>query len=732
MQLTGIAHQIWDEKYRYKSNTGEPIDLTVDDTFARIAKALTANELPSDRDKHEAEFLEVLSDFSVLPAGRIIAGAGTRRNVTLLNCFHSPRIPDSLDGIYDVLKWGGLTMKEGGGLGTDFSTLRPRGALIESLGSTSSGPLSFMDQWDSMCRSIMSAGHRRGAMMGTLRIDHPSVEEFIDAKRDGKCLRMFNLSVLITDAFMDCVKNNGDWDLVFGGRVYKTVQARDLWDQIMRSTYGYADPGVIFIDRINAANPLRYAEELIGTNPCSEKPLPEWGTCCLGSVNLTRMVIDPFQPSAQVDWNHLVHSVGVLVRMLDNVIDVTRYPLPQQHEEMMRKRRIGIGVTGLADMFAMLGVAYNSDKAVQMASNITSKVHMVADKTTQQLGEERGSFPLYDPEKYNRCGTLTDHAKYRRNSHLTSIAPTGTISLFAGNISSGIEPIFDLILKRRILQKDDSWQEVEVKDYAWGLREQLRLSGEIGPSDGSSHWVTVANLRPSDHLNILAACQRNVDSSISKTINCPESISFEEFKDIYLEAYRLGVKSCTTYRPNKVTGSILSSDSMAVKSDSMSNVVELTKPLVRPERLLGSTYRIKPPGVEHALFITINDIEDTRGRRPFEVFINTKNLEFVAWTTALTRMVSAVFRKGGDVAFVTDELKAVFDPRGGGYWEDKTYVPSLIAGIGMVIERHLQQLGVHTEPKAQVAKHCPKCQHGSLLNKEGCWSCDSCTYSSCG
>lgn len=728
MQLSGIAHQIWDDKYRFKDNDGNPRDVTVEDTFKRVAVALASVE-----EKHsyfEDAFYDAMEDFSVLPAGRIIAGAGTGRKVTLQNCYVMGAVPDALEGIQDMLKYTALTMKTGGGTGTDFSTLRPAGALVKGLGVSASGPLTFMDQWDSMCRTIMSAGHRRGAMMGTMRVDHPDIEAFIDAKRDAKRFRMFNLSVLVTDEFMTAVSKDADWTLHFDGTPYKQVNARQLWDRIMQSTYDCADPGVIFIDRVNGTNPLAYAEKLTCTNPCAEQPLPPWGACCLGSINLTQMVLDPFMPTARINNAKLDSRTQTLVRMLDNVLDVTHYPLEQQRKESMDKRRIGVGITGFADMLVMLGVRYDSPRAVQLASEVTGTVHRNAEEASQRIGEEKGSFPLYDSDQYQTFGVgYTPHAKHHRNSHLTSIAPTGTISLFAGNISSGIEPIFDLILNRKILQKDNTYQEVEINDYAY--EQWCKENGRLAPMPDV--FVTTAQIKPINHLNVLAACVPNVDSSISKTINCPEDISYEDFKDIYLKAYELGVKSCTTYRPNKVTGSILSSGTMSVSEAPMSNVVELTKPLVRPAMLRGATYRLKPPNVEHALFITINDIEEGSRWRPYEIFINTKNLQFQAWSVALTRMISAIFRRGGDVSFITEELLAVFDPNGGGYWEDKKYVPSLIAGIGKVIQQHLDGLGVAPTQAAYTSapRSCPQCSC-AMVNKEGCWSCTSCTHTACG
>lgn len=730
--LQGIAHQIWDSKYRLKDTRGEPVDHTIEDTFKRVAHALAQGEPNVGAASYwETRFYEGLANWSVLPAGRIWAGAGSKRKVTLLNCYVSPPIPDSLRGIHEVLGYGALTMKEGGGLGTDFSTLRPKNAIIEDLGVTASGPLSFMDNWDSMCRTIMSAGHRRGAMMGTLRCGHPDIEEFIEAKRDKTRWRNFNVSVLVTDAFMKAVREDAPWPLVFDGVVYKTINARDLWDKIMRSTYDYADPGVLFIDRINAGNPLGYAEELICTNPCAEQPLPPWGACCLGSINLVQHVSDPFTEGASINLHKVAQSAMLMTRMLDNVIEVTHYPLPQQYDEMMRKRRIGVGITGFGDALVMVGVKYSSEEAVRLADSITAAMAEGVAEASIRLGEERGSFPLYDAERYET--QFQRGAKYRRNSHGTSIAPTGTISLLAGNISSGIEPIFDLTLKRRILQPDNSWQEVTIQDYAYAEWDKYTKQPTGMPNAAvADAWETVADLKPEHHLAILAAAQRNVDTSISKTINCPADITFEAFKDIYLNAYEAGVKCCSTYRPNDTTGSILSSESMATKEavPAMSNVVNLTEPLQRPEHLHGTTYRFKPPGQEHALFVTINDVEQHGRRQPHEIFINTKNLQFQSWVTALTLMISAIFRRGGDLALVSRELRAIHDPMGGGYWEDKEYVPSLVAGIGKVIDKHLASLGV--APAApKVGKPCPSCTK-PMESTGGCWSCTSCSYSACG
>jgi ribonucleoside-diphosphate reductase alpha chain len=357
-----IAEQIWDMKYRLKQAGGAPIDQSVEDTWRRIARALA--DVEQDKAGWEDRFYAALEDFKYLPAGRIVAGAGTGRSVTLFNCFVMGTVPDSMGGIFDNLREAALTMQQGGGIGYDFSTIRPKGAEVMGVAADASGPLSFMDVWDAMCRTIMSAGSRRGAMMATLRCDHPDIEAFIDAKSDAARLRMFNVSVLVTDPFMAAVEADGPWDLIFDGRVYRTVQARDLWNKIMRATYDYAEPGVIFIDRINAENNLNYVETIAATNPCGEQPLPPYGACLLGSINLARLVDAPFTGAARIDDDKLADLVATSVRMMDNVVDASRFPLEAQAAEARAKRRIGLGVTGLADALAMMGLRYGSADAV--------------------------------------------------------------------------------------------------------------------------------------------------------------------------------------------------------------------------------------------------------------------------------------------------------------------------------------------------------------------------------
>jgi ribonucleoside-diphosphate reductase alpha chain len=1161
-------------KYRLKGEDGSPLDLTVADTWTRVAKAVAAAEPKRERKLWAHRFAQALSDFAFLPAGRILAGAGTGRAVTLFNCFVMGRIEDDLSSIFDNVKEAALTMQQGGGIGHDFSTLRPKGALVKSIGADASGPVSFMDVWDAMCRTIMSAGARRGAMMATLRCDHPDIEAFIDAKADPARLRNFNLSVLVTDAFIRAVRNDEAWDLVFDGKVYRTLPARALWERMMRATYDYAEPGVVFIDRVNAANNLAYCEEISCTNPCvpgdtwvhtsegprqvrelvgrafvvrvhgrdhasgpegffatgrkrllrlqtveghvlrltadhrvrrvvqlsrhgedeawcaarklrpgdlivlndhrvdptwdgdltfhegyllgllvgngtlardkavlsiwrrrsavnetvgagedgvmaqalraataltdrsevqgwseiagrnefrlksgalrdladrvgietdsvsitpamerassdfcrgflrgifdaegfvqcsqqsgftvrlvqsdrarlqavqrmllrlgiaaklrvqrapsaprcprdglealspdparprheliiaaenlvqfqdlvgfagcdqrtrlqiaiasgprtldrqryvarvgsietdgvedvfdarvpginafdangllahncGEQPLPPHGACLLGSINLARLVDHAFAPHAGIDATRLAALTATAVRFLDDAIDVSNYPLPAQMTEAKAKRRIGLGVTGLADALILCGARYGTPAAVALAETWMATIKRAAYLASAEIAREKGSFPLYDADRFLAAPNpqqLPEEVRSvigrhgMRNGLVTSIAPTGTISLLAGNVSSGIEPVFDFQYERRVLGRGGQVRTETVEDYAHALfRQKFGTAAALTPA-----FVTAEELEPAAHLQMQAALQRHVDSSISKTINCPADISFETFKDVYLEAYALGLKGCTTYRPNAVTGAVLSrsagkaeaaqepAPSAATATEAVAEatladtpllpgfvlperhgeVVYMAKPLEREPVLSGYTYKLRWPGSDHATYITINDIEcdppagggPGRRRRPFEIFINSKNLEHYAWTVALTRMISAIFRRGGDVSFVVEELKAVFDPQGG-QWMGGRYVPSLLAAIGGIIETHMIRTGflapspdqepvpataakalavgdrpLGTSPDEHRRRICPRCSAQTLRRQEGCLVCNNCGYSKC-
>lgn len=558
--LPAISQNIWDTKYRFVRPDGTA-EASLDESFERVAKSIAGAETSVLQAQWAKRFLDVMSDLSFIPAGRILAGAGTNRAVTLFNCYVMGTIPDSIPGIFAGLSEAAQTLQQGGGIGHDFSTLRPKGAPVMSVGADASGPLSFMDVWDAMCRTIMSAGARRGAMMGTLACDHPDIEAFVDAKRDARLLRNFNVSVLVSDAFMQAVADNMEWPLQFAGTVYKTVEARDLWQCIMRSTYDVAEPGVIFIDRVNQLNPLSYCESISCTNPCGEQPLPPYGACLLGSLNLTRFVIAPFTDEARLDVARLQEVAAIAIRFLDNVVDVSNYPIAQQRAEALAKRRLGLGVTGLANALFMCGLRYGSAAAVEVNKSWMRSIEQAALTASIELSEEKGAFPKFNAVAYLE----TDYAQKLpeelrtaiskfglRNGLTTSIAPTGTISLLAGNVSSGIEPVFSLSQQRKILNRDGSHRFELLEDFGYAAWRKTKSR------ERPDALVTMADLTADEHLAMQAAAQAHVDSSISKTINVPADYSFEDFTSIYEKAWSLGLKGCTTFRPNAVTGSVLS------------------------------------------------------------------------------------------------------------------------------------------------------------------------------
>ncbi len=577
---TAISRHIWNTRYRAEGET------RIEDSWRRVARALAAVE--KEPAAHEAAFYSALEGFRFLPGGRIQAGAGTTRRVTLFNCFVMGVIEDSMDGIFDGLKEGALTMQQGGGVGYDFSTLRPRGTRSRSVGTIASGPIPFMRIWDSMCATVLSTGARRGAMMATLRCDHPDIEEFISAKREERELRHFNLSVQISDEFMQALADDRAWELVFPEasldsdgeqhetvrrrwtgsegavrcRVIRKIPARRLWSDIMRATYDYAEPGVLFMDRINAANNLLYREHITATNPCGEIPLPPYGACDLGSLNLALFVRDPFGSGARFDFDAIEHTATVAVRLMDNAIDASRFPLAAQREQAHGTRRIGLGLTGLADALILLGVDYGSDEARDRAAEVMRRVCHAAYRASIELAREKGAFPFFDRARYLDSAfvkTLPDDIRDGiadrgiRNSHLCAIAPTGTISLLANNVSSGIEPVYAFSLRRRITDLDGTSAEHSLVDYALALWRGEHGEGARLPAN----FVDAAALDPVQHLEMQAALQPYVDNSISKTINVPRSYDFSAFERIYERAYRMGLKGCTTFRPNPVTGAVL-------------------------------------------------------------------------------------------------------------------------------------------------------------------------------
>jgi len=770
--IADIGQEIWDKKYRYKNEDGTPIDQTVEDTWRRVAYAVAMPE--HDHRYWEDKFFSILEDYKFLPAGRILSNAGTsRKKATMFNCYVMNQIDDSMEGIFDTVTKAALTQKQGGGVGFDFSTIRPRGDYIKGVESHASGPISFMQVFDATCRTVMSAGHRRGAQMAVLSISHPDVEEFITAKRSNTKLQMFNMSVAVTDDFMEAVKDDRNWDLTFDNKVYKTVRARDLFDTIMESTYNFAEPGFILIDRVNRMNNLWYCEDIRATNPCGEQPLPPFGACLLGSINLTKFVKNPFSEEAEVDYNGIRDLVPIAARLLDNVIEISNFPLEVQMDEAMNKRRMGMGITGLADMFAMMGIRYGSPESLELAGKIMSTIRDTAYDASVDLAIEKGSFPMFDSERYLQgefAAKLPENIRERirehglRNSHLTSIAPTGTISLFAGNISSGLEPVFALSYTRRVRTgKEDDYDQHIVSDYAYRLYHEMHDTEDL-----PDYFVTTDNIPPREHVDIQSTLQEYIDSSISKTINVPGDFEFDEFKDIYLYAYEKKCKGCTTFRPSEHITGILQRDEdkkeeKPLDDDLLKTTDELDTVPSRPVLLQGTTYKIKTPLSKQALYITINDICRGDTRRPFEIFINSKNLLHFSWIVAMTRLISAVFRRSSDPSFLVEELKSIFDPNGG-YFRNGRYIPSLVAEIGDVIEQHLINIGFIDKPAGQrqpekvaVAQEsaepmgsteamgidetkaavnspfmiCPQCNERSLYFEENCSKCFSCGYSKC-
>ena len=556
-----LSRFVWEARYRDPDAT--PAETGIQDTWRRVAAAVASQE--SEADARQREFFDILSGFQFLPAGRILAGAGTARHVTLFSCFVMGILEDSIEGIFDALKEGALTMQRGGGIGYDFSTLRPRGSKARSTGMTASGPVSFLGMWDAMCSTMLSTGNRRGAMMATLRCDHPDIAEFIDAKREPGALRNFNLSVLVSDAFMRAVNQDATWRLVFPAPpaapvIEKTVSARELWNRLCASAHSSAEPGMLFIDRINAWNNLGYCETLSATNPCGEEPLPPYGACNLGSINLVAFVREPFGAGAALDLDAIAATASAAVRFLDNVIDLSRFPLPQQRAQAHRARRIGLGMTGLADALVMLGLRYDSGPARQAAAMAMQTIRDTAYRASVELAIERGSFPAFLADAYLERPFIQAlpediRAGIRnygiRNSHLTAIAPAGSISLLAGNVSSGIEPIFQLEGSRRIIAAGGVPQQLAVQDAAWAA--WLEVHGKAPPPAG---FVTARDVAAQDQLEMQAALQPFVDSAISKTVALPDEFSAADTPELFRTAYRLGLKGCTIHRAQARAGVI--------------------------------------------------------------------------------------------------------------------------------------------------------------------------------
>ena len=580
-----ISEYVWNSKYRLTEN-GTSHEPDIHSTWSRLALSLSRPE-QHHRDEWCDRFQAALSHFRFLPGGRILAGAGASRQVSLFNCFVLGQLHDSIGGIYSALSEAMITMQEGGGIGCDFSTLRPSDMPASRSGNVASGPVSFMHVWDQACATLVSKAARRGAMMATLRCDHPDIERFIDAKRNPSALQHFNLSVLISDAFIRAVEQDEPWQLVFplSGRsapagavvrdkiwsgsitpepcqVMRTLSARGLWQHLQKAAFDCGDPGVIFIDRVDRSNNLWYTETISATNPCGEVPLPPHGACNLGSINLTQFVTDPFGPHPKLDLPAIAGTAAVATRMLDNVYEISHFPLRQQAKTARTARRIGLGITGLADALAMLGVRYGSDASCDIASSVMASICHAAYRTSIEMVKERGVFPAYRPLKYLEGSfiqslppDIIDAIQHTgiHNSHLTAIAPAGSISLLANNVSSGLEPIYALEGHRRLTTADGSPKRFPVRDYAVALFRQLH--GENTPLP--AYFVEAADVDPADQLKLQAALQAHVDQSISKTINIPVGANFDSYQQLFMQAYHSGLKSCTIFKADSKQTAVL-------------------------------------------------------------------------------------------------------------------------------------------------------------------------------
>jgi ribonucleoside-diphosphate reductase alpha chain len=585
MHLTPIGKHVWEVKYRYRDG-GVLHDRTAEDTWRRVSQAVARAE-GAQGEHWEQRFHDLLASLRFLPGGRILAGAGTTRRVTLFNCFVAGPIEDSVGGILAALREASLTLQEGGGLGCDFSTLRPRGAPARATGGVASGPVAFMDLWDGMCATLLSTSARRAAMMATLRCDHPDIEEFIDAKRTPGRLQNFNLSVQVTDAFLDAAHADALWPLVFpvrpgegepaGGvvslpwsgsaspvpcRMVRTVRARELWQRILRAAYECGEPGVLLVDFINRMNNLSYRERLTATNPCGELPLPAYGACDLGSLNLTRFVRGPFSGVARMDLAALERDAAVAVRFLDDVIDVSRFPLEEQRRQALGARRVGLGVTGLADALLMLGLRYDTAQGREAAAAALRAVCQAAYRASADLAREKGSFPFYDRAAYASpflASALTGPLREQiarggiRNSHLLALAPAGSISLLAGNVSSGIEPVFRADHRRRMREADGSVRVHALTDFAVALwREQGGVHAPLPPA-----FVDLRDVAPEAQVAMQAALQPWVDGGISKTVTVPEGFGLAPFGALFDLARRSGLKGLTAYRAQARASEVL-------------------------------------------------------------------------------------------------------------------------------------------------------------------------------
>ncbi len=771
---------------------------TAEDLFRRVSKALADQEKPELRAEWAEKFFQNMQA-GAIGAGRIMAAAGLDTKATLINCFVQP-VADATNGfdehgnpgIYTALSQAAETMRRGGGVGYDFSNLRPKGAKVKGTNSFASGPCSFIDVFDASCTTVESAGARRGAQMGVMRIDHPDVLDFITAKRQKGRWNNFNVSVGVTSAFMQAVESDAQWELVHiatpsdnqieegahqredGKWVYRTVAARELWDTIMKSAYDFAEPGILFIDNINTDNNLYYAETIAATNPCGEQPLPPYGCCDLGPIILTNFVRDAFTENAHFDFEAFRAAVSIQVRMLDNVLDATVWPLPEQHKESQQKRRIGVGFTGLGDALIMLGLKYNSEAGVAQGEEIARNMRDAAYLASVELAKEKGAFPLFDADKYLQSGftqRLPEEIRAAirkhgiRNSHLLSIAPTGTVSLaFADNASNGIEPPFSWTYQRKKRTADGGNAFYTVEDHAYRLyKAKFGADAEL-----PAYFVSALEMTAAEHVAMMRAVQPYIDTAISKTVNIPADYPFEDFKNLYMESWKAGLKGCATYRPNDTLGAVLSVEApkteekpapqpAAAHTSGLSAVVER-----RPEGPLNAVVdKIEyytHDGVRR-LYLVVSFMYVNGVERPIEFFMPVGQTgESQQWITATMRSLSLAAR-GGFLDKALDDLRKVAWDRGpiryG--WRDKedgTRIPlwhdsevALLAyAIQSIIANRASQEqqpapinpaapatvtatpAAATPAQAMSGTKCPECGAHAVIKKDGCSFCTSCGY----